>query len=453
MDDTDWFLRAPCGLIALSPDDVILHANDTFLTWTGYERGDLTGRPFGSLLDVGSRLLMETRVAQLLHLQGRADEVAVSLVKADGTAIPALINAVRDERAGLIRVAVFNATERVRYERELLAARRAAEASERRVRILQELSTAFGLSATDEDVARSFADAARDAFDASHTAVHLADDSGELVVVAGSNPLFGKVRPVPALRATTEVTVVTDDSVEFPEIAAGLREIGSAALTVTPLIADGERVGLLVCYFAKSSDFDAGFWELQHALGRQASQTLVRLRLQRKLAALALHDQLTGLANRQLLQLTLDQAIEASTLSGEPLSVLFLDIDDFKSINDAFGHSAGDSVLIELATRLAGAVRAGDTVGRIGGDEFVAILVGADKYAAESVAERILAVCRAPVAVSEGVVSASVSVGVAVCRRGMDRDLTSQQLLVRADAAMYDAKRAGKDRVTLSPQA
>ena len=451
--DTDWFQRAPCGLVSLSPDGVVLEANDTFLAWTGYRRDDITGHPFGSLLDVGSRLLLETRVTQLLHLQGAAGEVALSLVTAERTAMPVLINAVRDETNGLTRIAVFNATERVRYERELLAARRAAESSEQRVRILQELATTFGLSATDEDVARSFADGARDAFGAREAAVHLVQENGELTLIAGANPLTGKVSPVPTLRSTADVTIVAADDPHFTEVAAALRDAGLSSLSVTPLIADGARLGVLVCFFADRVHFDPHFHDLQQALGRQASQSLVRVRLQRTLAALALHDQLTGVANRQLLQITLDEAIEACTLRDEPLSVLFLDIDEFKNINDAFGHAAGDMVLVELADRLTGSVRAGDVVGRIGGDEFVAICAGADQDAAGNVAERILAICRTPIPVADGVVSASVSIGVSVYRPGIDTQPTAQHMLVRADAAMYDSKRAGKDRITLSASA
>lgn len=245
------------------------------------------------------------------------------------------------------------------------------------------------------------------------------------------------------------MTVVRDDDTTFPEVAAAMRRNGLEALSVTPLIAEGERLGVLVCFFAARPDFDAHFFDLQQALGRQASQTLLRLRLQRRLARLALHDQLTGVANRQLLQLTLDDAIAYSATASEPLSVLFLDVDDFKSINDAFGHAAGDMVLVELAARLQGGVRGGDVVGRIGGDEFVAICPGADADAAEAIAQRILEVCRLPVPVPDGIISASVSVGISLYEPGVDPHPNAQQLLVRADAAMYDAKRAGKDRATL----
>ena len=107
-----------------------------------------------------------------------------------------------------------------------------------------------------------------------------------------------------------------------------------------------------MCFFARRREFDEQFFDLQRALGRQAAQTLVRVRLQRQLEHLALHDPLTGLANRQLLQQSLDALIEDSQRADEPLTLVFFDVDDFKSVNDRWGHRAGDVVLCELAERL-----------------------------------------------------------------------------------------------------
>lgn len=447
--DRDWYDRAPCGLVTTSLDGNIVHANATLTQWIGIPVDQLVGRGFTSLLDKGGQLFYETRHRQLLQLQGAVNEVSLALRTTIGTDLPVLVNAVRDDEAGLLRFAIFNATERVQYERELLTARRIAEQSEQRVRILQEVSTAFGVSATDEDVARTFTAVARDAFSARETAVLLIHGDGEMLLTAGTNPLEGKVAPVRELRQTSEVTVVHDDDARYPELAHAMQDEALASLSVMPLIADGERLGVLVCFFSGRTDFDAHFFELQQALGRQASQTLQRVRLQRQLALLALHDQLTGVGNRQLLQTTLDDAITAATAAEESLAVLFLDVDEFKSINDSFGHAAGDMVLVELASRLRLGVRSGDVVGRIGGDEFVAICPGADAQAAEAIAQRILTVCRMPIAVPDGIISASVSVGISLHHPGDGPLPDAQQLLVRADAAMYDAKRAGKDRVTI----
>lgn len=448
--DAAWYDRAPCGLIATDLDGTIVDVNDTLLQWTGYDRRALVGGSFTALLDRGSQMFFESRYRQLLHLRGTVNEQFLTLRTTAGADLPVLVNAARDEDAALIRFAILNATERVRYERELVAARRIAEESAQRVRILQEVSTAFGVSATDEDVAQTFAAVAREAFSARETGVFLLDDDGALTLTAGANPLDGKVGPVPELEQTSLVTVVHDDDANFPEVAEALRNEDLSSLSIMPLSAEGERLGVLVCFFAARSDFDAHFFDLQQALGRQASQTLQRVRLQRQLAMLALHDQLTGVANRQLLQLTLDEALVTASSARECLAVLFLDIDDFKSINDSFGHATGDLVLVELATRLRDGVRAHDVVGRIGGDEFVALCPSTDAVAAEAIAERILAVCRKPITVPNGVISASVSVGLSLYDPAVDTLETGAQLLVRADAAMYDAKRAGKDRVTVS---
>lgn len=436
----------------MAPDGTIIEANDTFHSWMDAGTDELIGRPFSSLLDVGSRLFHATRYAQLLPLQGSVKEVALTMLTVTGARLPVLVNFTMDAASGVVRSAVFDATERRQYENELLHARKSAESSESRVRILQDISSTFGLSASDEDVANSFAAVTREAFDATESAVFLVGDDGEMHLVGGTNPLAGLVAPVRTLRLSPDVTVIKADDVgaEFPQLAAGMAEMRLVSLSITPVLEDGVRLGILVCFFARRTDFDDTFFDLQRALGRQASQTLVRVRLQRRLAQLALYDQLTGIANRQLLQDDLDAAIITAEQTGRPLAVIFLDIDAFKAINDRLGHAAGDTVLTELAARLRDGVRAGDRVGRLGGDEFVAVCADADEHAAAAIAERILAETRLPISVGEAIVSASVSAGISLYRPDADPRPTGEQMLVRADGAMYESKDAGKDRVTIS---
>ena len=243
----------------------------------------------------------------------------------------------------------------------------------------------------DEDVVESFAEIAREAFAATHASVLLYDEAGELYLAAGTNPLWGNVAPVETLRRSpVEIVVTVDDAeTEYPDLAAGLRAARLDALSIMPLSTESQQLGILVCLFSRQRDFDAQFFELQRALGRQASQTLVRVRLQRQLSHMALHDQLTGLANRQLLLQSIDAAIADAEQSGDALSLVFLDIDGFKAVNDRLGHAAGDAVLREVAERLRNAVRADDILGRMGGDEFVVICPTADARAAASIAERL----------------------------------------------------------------
>ena len=126
------------------------------------------------------------------------------------------------------------------------------------------------------------------------------------------------------------------------------------------------------------------------------------------------------------------------------MAVLFLDVDDFKLINDSLGHAAGDRLLIEIAGRLSAAVRPGDTVARQGGDEFT-VLVGRVQglSEAEATAERLAAELRRPIAIDGLSLVIGVSVGVALADHS---DLTAEELLTRADAAMYTAKAGGKGR-------
>lgn len=445
--------RSPCGLLATTSSGVIIEANETLGTWLGYAIADLDGMPFTALLEPSSRLFYETRHAQVLHLEGRVNEVALSLRRADGTALPVLINSVVDETESgvVVRSAVFDATDRIAYERDLLRARRKAESSESRVRILQDVSGAFGSSANDQEVADSFVMAARQAFAAAEASVLLFDETGELNLVAGTNPLWGVVDPIDELRHTTHELVLSADDAQadFPQLADGLRRARFEALSITPLLSEGERLGVLLCFFGRAREFDEDFLDLQRALGRQASQTLVRVRLQRKLEHLALYDTLTGVPNRQSVEQSLSDAIDEARASQQPLAVVFLDVDAFKAVNDTLGHAAGDQVLRTLAQRLRGAVRSHDLVGRIGGDEFVAICANADAEGAASIAERIRAQSREPVATASVTVEVSVSIGLAIYDPAQGPRPTPDQLLIRADGAMYVSKESGKDRVSL----
>ncbi len=168
-----------------------------------------------------------------------------------------------------------------------------------------------------------------------------------------------------------------------------------------------------------------------------------RQRFETELAHQAFHDSLTGLANKAQFQDRLERAASRIERTQSPLAVLFLDLDDFKTVNDTLGHSAGDELLRGVAEVLLGCLRASDTVARLGGDEF-AILVEdlARPNDAIDLAERILASCRRPLIVDSVELSATVSIGIAV---GLPGDV-SDHLLRNADLAMYAAKARGKNR-------
>jgi diguanylate cyclase (GGDEF)-like protein len=164
-----------------------------------------------------------------------------------------------------------------------------------------------------------------------------------------------------------------------------------------------------------------------------------------RLAHLALHDPLTGLANRALLQDRTAQALTRQERAGGRVAMLFIDLDRFKLVNDSLGHAAGDSLLLQAAQRLDDAVRASDTVARIGGDEFIVLCEGVTPTQADELAHRIVQSFRTPFALlgQEALVTASIGVAVA------DPEASPAELLRDADTAMYLAKHSGRD--TASP--
>ncbi len=162
---------------------------------------------------------------------------------------------------------------------------------------------------------------------------------------------------------------------------------------------------------------------------------------------LALHDPLTGLSNRTLLFDRLDGAITAARRRNASFALFFLDLDDFKPINDDLGHDAGDLVLKTIAQRLQGSVRESDTVARVGGDEFVLVLQDVHgRKAALSVAKKTIAALSQPIGIDNRFCEVGATLGIALYpEHGEDADT----LIRHADAAMYAAKRLGKNRSLL----
>ncbi|SFN35220.1 diguanylate cyclase [Mycetocola miduiensis] len=455
----DLFDNAPCGYVVTSTDWVITAANATFATMTGYPANDLIGRSLVGLLTPGSQLFHETRHVPVLRLQGRADEIALSIQCADGTTVPTLVNSAlvpSDGEPDEIRMVLFDSTGRRDYERDLLAARRAAESSEARVRVLQRASSAFTLADTEERLSAALTDTIRDAFTATHASVLFLDAEANLQLVSGTNPLeeliaSGAATPATeALRLGRTVTISTPEEADVfvPGLGDALRGARLEAAMATPLLDKGQTTGVVVSHFGRQRRFDEGSIELFETLARQASHVLARIRLQEQLAELALHDQLTGLANRKLLEERLDQTVAAVIRKQRAVAILFLDLDGFKVVNDQCGHAVGDSVLQQISARLRDVIRAGDTIGRYGGDEFVIICDDTEAASATVIADRIRTVVREPLDGVPDSCPISASIGIALLGPTTNPAISSDNVLQLADAAMYESKNGGKDRVT-----
>jgi diguanylate cyclase (GGDEF)-like protein/PAS domain S-box-containing protein len=171
-----------------------------------------------------------------------------------------------------------------------------------------------------------------------------------------------------------------------------------------------------------------------------------RRALEEQLAHQAFHDTLTGLANRALFSERIEHAIERGTRRRNLFAVLFVDLDDFKTVNDSLGHAAGDELLVSVAQRIRSAIRPEDTCARLGGDEFAVMIESiADADGAVTVARRILGAMAEPLVVAGSEVTVQGSVGIALDTGTQ----TANEIMRSADLAMYQAKNEGKGRYAL----
>jgi diguanylate cyclase (GGDEF)-like protein len=235
------------------------------------------------------------------------------------------------------------------------------------------------------------------------------------------------------------------------QVSAPLQEDGSpsdeaAAKHIASALSKGSHV-----FEWRHRRPDDGDWDAEvHLMSFQhGKRTLLQFSLQDiterkraedKLEQLAFFDTLTGLPNRALLLDRLQQTLAASQRQDQPVTLLFLDLDRFKEINDTLGHSIGDGVLKGVARRLQGVLRQEESMARIGGDEFVVVAAGADQMASALVAERLIAALGEPIEVRGHRFAQGVSIGIAQ----FPHDGATPELLLRhADVAMYGAKSAG----------
>jgi diguanylate cyclase (GGDEF)-like protein len=207
--------------------------------------------------------------------------------------------------------------------------------------------------------------------------------------------------------------------------------VGARSMIVVPLVHDGHATGVLKVYSGRVHAFDEHQAAVLELLASMIAAALVRAALMHRLSQEARTDELTGLLNRREWDQRLDLALARSRRSGQPVSVLLMDVDELKAVNDRDGHSAGDQYLQDVSRAWAGAIRETDALGRIGGDEFGVLLEGADARAAQEAARRMSA------ALGD---AHRASIGVATWDAAED----AAALVARADAEMYAQKRRGR---------
>ncbi|MCB9667496.1 MAG: EAL domain-containing protein [Myxococcales bacterium] len=181
-----------------------------------------------------------------------------------------------------------------------------------------------------------------------------------------------------------------------------------------------------------------------HTLRRSIRYALERQHIKKKLSKLAHYDTLTNLVNRSMFHESLSQAVRRSKRVPGYLALMFVDLDCFKEVNDSFGHGVGDRLLVEVARRLEASTRESDIVARLGGDEFAILLESvADYKEVTRIADRVLRNINAPINIASHPLDVRASIGITVADHGIDH---TEKVIQRADAAMYQAKAAGRNQ-------
>ena len=231
------------------------------------------------------------------------------------------------------------------------------------------------------------------------------------------------------------------------EVGSVMANTGSVAAAGVPIMSNGELIGYVLAVVTKDADrlrSDPTVTERLRGLAAHAATAMRNARLLDQIRHQALHDTLTGLPNRALILDRAEHMLARARREHTPVAALFVDLDNFKTINDTMGHEVGDQLLQAVAARLGGVVRDSDTVGRLGGDEFVVLAEGVSLAAGpELVAERLHDVLREPFrlpTLEDTPLSVSASIGIA----GGDRTAASE-LLRDADIALYRAKSDGRN--------
>jgi len=256
-------------------------------------------------------------------------------------------------------------------------------------------------------------------------------------------PMLGRV-----VHDRARIVINVTDAEADPIEVRRLRAIGRRVMLLLPLIAQGDPIGVAELTASGNSPIDERRLALARTLAFEAAMAIENGRLYHEIRHQALHDSLTGLANRSLFHDRVGHALtRLERQQGAVVAVLFIDLDDFKHVNDTLGHAHGDRLLALVAERLRTLARSADTVARLGGDEFALLLenIGSSDEAL-MVARRVISALAVPFELAGQPVMASVSIGVAFRSTA---DTSVDDLIQEADSAMYEAKRAGKGRALL----
>jgi diguanylate cyclase (GGDEF)-like protein len=315
---------------------------------------------------------------------------------------------------------------------------------------LLDLSTSLAEILSTEDMAARVARAVPQVIDCDRVALFLDDgdwtggNGGELRLAAA----HGYPDAAVALLSTRPITeaqlrTMREDGIEYTLVS----DVGTAAAVAVPISLAGNTIGCIVAGVTENPErlaITSRLSDRLKGLAAQASIAIGNARLVEQIRFQSVHDALTGLPNRALILDRTEQMLARARRTQVAVAALFIDLDGFKEVNDTLGHGFGDQLLQAVATRLSLTMRESDSIGRLGGDEFIVLVDGTTMDAGpELVAERLLTVLREPFtieALPNGPLTLTASIGIAAGIRP-----SPTELLRDADIALYQAKAAGRD--------
>lgn len=460
----------------------VVYANPAILRTTGYSAAEMQGRNCRILQGEGTSAATVAEIRDALAARRPFDGVLLNYRK-DGRPFWNSLS-LFPLRGDAGTITHFAATLRdVTPQRTLEEQTRAlltdAERQRETSRMLLDVARALGQRSSVPEIAQAVADAVPLLCGADRSAVALWDQAAGRLTIAGQSgwgePLADRVRnaaltpqqsPELAALLATKLPSLVNRQNASPETAASLQQFEVEAFAANPIRSDETVRGVVLAYWADASAPVELDGDLRDRLSGLAGLTAIALDNADLLAEArwnAAHDALTGLANRLLLEERLLQALLRSTATGTRVAVVYCDIDRFKRSNDSIGHSAGDTILREVASRLRAAVRADDTVARPAGDEFVIVLAGVDSAEeVNGVLDRLRSSLSEPLLVEGRKVFIGLSVGVALSAAPQPLDppgraeapdaalrAAATDLIRRADAEMYRAKARGRGTAPL----
>jgi diguanylate cyclase (GGDEF)-like protein len=433
----------PSGVLLLNADRHIVDANDRAVDWSGLSRDVIIGMRFETFA---------TRPPGADDPESEYLPAIAEIFRPDGSMLPVLVAEGEPDADGNRFVTLFDAREQRAFRERLRDRHTLAQRTQTRLELVIASSIAFAEASDETELAEVLAGTMARAYAAEEAVVFLLDDDMAFRQVAGTNP-FSNLRDLGSLtsqaiqlRSVMKIAGVEAAYAASPSIGAAFEATGVQSIIIAPIHQRDTPLGIAAAFFHHPRQFDDQASPLADALAGQAQRAISNLRLQQRLEHDAMHDDTTGLPNRRLLE----ERTEASPRTrNSVLGVLFVDLDEFKAVNDQLGHDVGDAILREVAERLQSTVREQDIVARYGGDEFVIVCEVASEQAALEMAERVRESVRKPYAMLPGDLRIGASIGVSVTPP-QSSVLGTSSLLRAADEAMYRAKHAGGDQIAIA---